>query len=55
MGYADRFRDDFTPVGWLMTIVAMALSWAKWHSVIWALVNGACGTFYVIYYIFKYL
>jgi hypothetical protein len=32
-------------------IVAMILSWTHNHSIIWLVVNGLCGRFYVIYFL----
>ena len=34
--------------------LAMILSFAKWHSILWAILHGFCGWFYVIYYAIKY-
>lgn len=36
------------------TFCACILSWLKWHSVGWLMVNGLFGWLYVIYYAFKY-
>ena len=34
--------------------LAMVISYVKWHSIGWAILNGCLGWFYVIYYILKY-
>lgn len=28
----------------------MVLSFSKWHSVLWAIIHGIFGWFYVVYY-----
>ena len=33
---------------------AMILSYAKWHSILWMIVNGVFSWFYVIYYAIRY-
>lgn len=33
-------------------VLAMILSWALNHSVIWCLVHGMCSWFYVLYVVF---
>jgi hypothetical protein len=30
--------------------LAITISWSLWHSLLWAIVHGICGWFYVIYY-----
>ncbi|MDE1169750.1 MAG: hypothetical protein PW734_00850 [Verrucomicrobium sp.] len=30
--------------------IAVTVSWSIWHSLLWAIVHGVCGWFYVIYY-----
>ena len=36
-------------------VIAVALSWSANHSIIWAIIDGFLGWFYVIYYlIFKH-
>ena len=35
-------------------VLAMIISYAKWHSIGWALVHGVFNWFYVIYFIIKY-
>ena len=32
------------------TVVAMIISYMKWHSIGWMIVHGIFGWFYVIYY-----
>jgi hypothetical protein len=32
--------------------MAVCISWSQWKSVLWALLHGWCGVFYVIYYLF---
>lgn len=34
----------------LGTLLAVALSWGANHSIVWAIVHGVCGWFYVVYY-----
>jgi p-aminobenzoyl-glutamate transporter AbgT len=36
-------------------VLAMILSYSVNHSILWCLLHGICGWFYVIYYCFKYL
>lgn len=36
------------------TILAIVLSYSKWHSVLWAIIHGIFGWLYVIYYILRY-
>ena len=31
-------------------VIAMILSWTHNHSILWLVVHGLCGWFYVIYY-----
>jgi len=31
--------------------LAMVLSYAKWHSVLWAILYGICSWLYVIYFV----
>lgn len=38
----------------LGTIIAVLISWIKWHSIGWAIVHGFLGWLYVIYYFFTY-
>lgn len=42
---------DFDIVG---TILAVGLSYMKWHSIGWAVVHGMIGWLYVIYYLMSY-
>jgi len=47
-------------MGWTETgitmggALAMILSYAKWHSILWAILHGVFGWFYVIYFAIKY-
>jgi hypothetical protein len=34
--------------------LAMVLSYTKWHSIVWAIIHGICGWFYVAYFALKY-
>ena len=34
--------------------LAMVISYANWHSVLWAMIHGVMGWLYVIYYVIKY-
>jgi len=36
------------------TIIAVVLSWMKWHSLGWAIIHGIFGWFYVLYYWIQY-
>ena len=31
--------------------IAVAISWSKYQSVLWAIIHGICGWFYIIYYV----
>jgi len=33
--------------------IAVAISWSQWHSISWALLHGALGWPYVIYFAYK--
>jgi hypothetical protein len=30
--------------------LAITISWSQWHSILWAILHGICGWFYVVYY-----
>lgn len=30
--------------------LAIAISWSQWHSILWAMLHGVFGWFYVIYF-----
>ena len=34
--------------------LAMVLSYTKWHSIIWAIIHGLFGWFYVVYFALRY-
>lgn len=34
----------------LGTVLAMILSWTKWHSIFWVIVHGCLSWLYVIYW-----
>ena len=36
------------------TALAMVISYAKWHSIFWAIIHGILSWVYVIYYVVKY-
>ena len=38
----------------LGSLIAAVLSYAKWHSVLWAILHLFLGWIYVIYYLIKY-
>lgn len=38
----------------LGTVIAVVLSYANWHSILWAIIHGLLGWIYVIYYILRY-
>ena len=42
--------------GGIMTggsVLAMIISWSLNHSILWAMLHGICGWFYVVYYAIK--
>jgi hypothetical protein len=39
----------------LGNVIACIVSFTKWHSILWALVHGWLGWFYLIYYFFTYM
>ena len=39
----------------LGTVIAVVLSYTKWHSILWAIIHAFLGWIYVIYYVIKYL
>lgn len=38
----------------LGTVIAILLSWVKWHALGWAIFHGLLGWFYVIYHLLTY-
>ena len=36
------------------TALAITMSWSTNHSIVWAIVHGACSWFYVVYYALRY-
>ncbi|HEY1459921.1 MAG TPA: hypothetical protein VGH59_07685 [Casimicrobiaceae bacterium] len=30
--------------------LAITISWSKWHSILWAVIHGIFGWFYVVYF-----
>ncbi len=34
--------------------LAITISWSQWHSVLWAILHGICGWFYVAYYVIRF-
>jgi len=32
-------------------VLAVIISWTTYHSVLWAILHGFCGWFFVIYYL----
>ena len=40
-------------IGILGVVLAVVLSWTKWHAFWWAFLHGCLGWFYVIYYFCK--
>jgi len=36
------------------TALAIVLSYAKWHSILWAILHGLCSWFYVVYFALVY-
>ena len=45
-------EDSF--IGIVGAVIAGLLSWVTWHSVPWAIINGLCSWFYVIYWCIHY-
>jgi hypothetical protein len=41
--------------GALGMVVACILSWAKWQSVLWVIIHGMFGWFYVLYYCIQWV
>ena len=39
----------------LGSIIAVAISYYKWHSIIWAIIHGILGWIYVVYYVIRYV
>ena len=35
-------------------VIAIILSWMKWHSILWCIIHGLFGWFYVLYYWIQY-
>jgi len=35
----------------LGSVIAVIISFVKWHSILWAIVHGLLGWIYVIYYL----
>ena len=33
--------------------LAITISWSQWHSVLWAIVDGVFGWFYVAYFVIR--
>lgn len=38
----------------LGSVIAVVLSWYKWHSIAWMILHGGFSWFYVIYYAYYY-
>ncbi|MBO1307176.1 hypothetical protein JZO70_13445 [Enterococcus sp. 669A] len=38
----------------LGSVIAFIISYRKWHSILWALLHGCFGWWYVLYYVFAY-
>ena len=38
----------------LGTLIAVIISYVKWHSIGWMILHGLLGWIYVIYYLIKY-
>lgn len=38
----------------LGNVIAIVLSYSKWHSILWAILHATLGWIYVIYYVIKY-
>ena len=35
-------------------VLAVVISWTHWHSIIWAIIDGALGWLYVVYFLVTY-
>ena len=35
-------------------VLAVVISWTHWHSIVWAIIHGALGWFYVAYFAITY-
>ena len=35
----------------LGTVIAVVISWSKWHNILWAIIHGFFGWLYVLYYL----
>lgn len=52
---SDSNNNGASLVGLTGIILAALMSYAKWHSIFWALIHGVlCSWIYVVYYLFKY-
>lgn len=38
----------------LGSVIAIVISYMKWHSIGWAILHGVLGWLYVIYYLIEY-
>lgn len=39
---------------WPGALIACICSYVTWHSIAWAIVNGLCSWFYVIYWLIRW-
>lgn len=47
-------NNNWTTLEIIGAIIAVVVSWTKWHSITWAAVHGLFGWFYIIYYVCTY-
>lgn len=46
-------RTVYTGIG-VGNVIAVLLSWFKWHSLLWAVIHGWLGWIYIVYYLIIY-
>ncbi len=51
--HEDNKRSSGGGIG-IGAVIAIILSYMKWHSIGWAIIHGMLGWIYVIYYFFTY-
>jgi hypothetical protein len=35
-------------------VLAVVISWSHWHSIVWAIIHGALGWIYVVYFVINH-
>ena len=46
-------KEDLMPIGYIGQSLAMILSWQRNGSILWAILHGICGWFYILFYAVK--